>query len=69
MHDHQLTEIDNWIKIQGEMISRPEAIRRLVELGLRANVHSLEDLKEAKSHAAKAKKLAAELGLKAKVGK
>jgi hypothetical protein len=34
MHDPQLMAIDRWIKAQGEDISRPEAIRRLVELGL-----------------------------------
>ena len=66
MHDHQLTAIDNWIEIQGEKISRPEAIRQLVEMALKGNLQSLQDLNEAKSHAAKAKKLAAELGLKAK---
>jgi len=36
MHDQQLEAIDDWIEAQGEKISRPEAIRRLVELGLRA---------------------------------
>jgi hypothetical protein len=36
MHAEQLTEIDGWIAEQGAAISRPEAIRRLVELGLKA---------------------------------
>ena len=36
MHDQQIEAIDEWIDKQGEKISRPEAIRRLVELGLKA---------------------------------
>jgi hypothetical protein len=36
MHDQQLAAIDEWIDAQGEKISRPEAIRRLVEIGLKA---------------------------------
>jgi hypothetical protein len=36
MHDEQLEAIDDWIAAQGQKISRPEAIRRLVELGLKA---------------------------------
>jgi hypothetical protein len=36
MHDQQIAAIDAWIALQGTEISRPEAIRRLVELGLRA---------------------------------
>jgi hypothetical protein len=36
MHDEQIAEIDEWMNAQGEKISRPEAIRRLVELGLKA---------------------------------
>jgi hypothetical protein len=35
MHDQQVASIDAWIAMQGEAISRPEAIRRLVELGLK----------------------------------
>ena len=35
MHDEQLEAIDDWIKAQGEKISSPEAIRRLVEIGLK----------------------------------
>ena len=36
MHDQQLEAIDDWIAEHGDKISRPEAIRRLVEIGLRA---------------------------------
>jgi hypothetical protein len=36
MHDRQIAAIDAWIVVQDSEISRPEAIRRLVELGLRA---------------------------------
>ena len=32
----ELGELDGWIKRQTEKPSRPEAIRRLVELGLKA---------------------------------
>lgn len=36
MLDAPLAEIDRWIKEQGETdLSRPEAIRRLVEIGLK----------------------------------
>jgi hypothetical protein len=36
MHDPQLDAIDAWIAKQKPQPSRPEAIRRLVELGLKA---------------------------------
>ena len=36
MHDEQLAAIDDWIAAQGEKVSRPEAICRLVEIGLKA---------------------------------
>ena len=37
MHDRHLSAIDTWIAKQKERdLSRPEAIRRLVELGLKA---------------------------------
>ena len=37
MHDRQIGAIDAWIaKLEGAAISRPEAIRRLVEIGLKA---------------------------------
>jgi len=36
MHDQPLAAIDDWSARQGETMSRPEAIRRLVELGLKA---------------------------------
>lgn len=35
MHDQQIAAIDAWIATQEAEISRPEAIRRLVELGLK----------------------------------
>lgn len=34
MHKPQIAAIDAWTKAQGDQISRPEAIRRLVQLGL-----------------------------------
>ena len=37
MHDHHLDALDNWIaKQKGPELTRPEAVRRLVELGLKA---------------------------------
>jgi hypothetical protein len=36
MHDQQIAAIDAWIAMHAGEISRPEAIRRLVELGLKA---------------------------------
>jgi hypothetical protein len=36
MHDRQIAAIDAWIVAQDAEISRPEAIRRLVELGLKS---------------------------------
>lgn len=36
MHDRQVAAIDAWIAMHEIEISRPEAIRRLVELGLKA---------------------------------
>ena len=35
MHDQQIATLDAWIAALGEDVSRPEAIRRLVEVGLR----------------------------------
>jgi cytochrome c553 len=35
MHDQQIAAIDAWMEMQDGPISRPEAIRRLVELGLK----------------------------------
>jgi hypothetical protein len=34
MHDRQLAALDAWIAAQDEELSRPEAIRRLVEMAL-----------------------------------
>jgi hypothetical protein len=36
MHEGQISAIDEWIDALDEKISRPEAIRRLVEIGLKA---------------------------------
>jgi hypothetical protein len=36
MHDQLIAEIDAWTAAQDGELSRPEAIRRLVELGLTA---------------------------------
>jgi hypothetical protein len=36
MHDQQIAAIDAWIALQDGEVSRPEAIRRLVEIGLKA---------------------------------
>ena len=36
MHDRQIAAIDAWTVMQDVEISRPEAIRRLVEIGLKA---------------------------------
>ena len=38
MHDQQIADIDAWIAAQDGDISRPEAIRRLAEIGLEAVV-------------------------------
>jgi hypothetical protein len=35
MHDYHLDALDNWIARQKEPLTHPEAIRRLVELGLK----------------------------------
>jgi hypothetical protein len=40
MHDRQLSAIDGWIARQEETISRPEAIRRLVDLALESGRQS-----------------------------
>ena len=36
MHDQQIASIDGWMAMQDGEMSRPEAIRRLVDLGLKA---------------------------------
>jgi hypothetical protein len=35
-HDAELAAIDKWIASQGEELTRGQAIRRLVEIGLKA---------------------------------
>ena len=64
MNDKLTAEIDDWREQQDDVTSRPEAIRRLVEIGLNARAETIEQLNEAQSHAAQAKKLATQLGLK-----
>ena len=61
-----LRVVDDWRRKHPELPSRAEAIRQLVEMALKMDVKTLQELNEAKSHASKAKKLAAELGLKVK---
>jgi hypothetical protein len=34
--EHEMRSIDEWITLQDVKLDRPEAIRRLVELGLKA---------------------------------
>lgn len=34
--EYEMRLIDEWIALQGEKLDRPEAIRRLVELGLKS---------------------------------
>jgi hypothetical protein len=34
MHDRQISAVDGWIATQDDNVSRPEAIRRLVDLAL-----------------------------------
>jgi hypothetical protein len=40
MHDQQVAAIDAWMAMQEVEITRPEAIRRLVELGLTVKTKS-----------------------------
>jgi hypothetical protein len=66
LSDEFIATVDDWAATQDDAPTRSEAIRRLVELGLKANMQMVEQLNEAQSHAAQAAKLAAELGLRAK---
>ena len=66
VEDEWLSNLERWIAENHPAMSRPEAVRQLVELGLKASIQIAEQISEAKSHAAQAAKLAAELGLKAK---
>ena len=62
-----LATLDEWIQHQKDPdLTRPEAIRRLVEIGLTTSQQSVKQLHEAKSHADIAAELATEIGLKAK---
>jgi hypothetical protein len=62
----QIAAVDSWAERQDEPATRPEAIRRLVEIGLAADHRSVEQLHEAKTHADLAAELAREMGLRAK---
>jgi len=66
LEPEQLSSLDSWADRQDRPTSRPEAIRRLVEVGLKTAPPTVEQINDAKSHAAQAAKLAAELGLKAR---
>jgi hypothetical protein len=62
------TAIDTWIDATGASMTRGQAIRRLVEIGLHAGA-SVEDVRsqnKASDYATMASELAEELGLKAK---
>jgi hypothetical protein len=64
--DSSLASLDGWIERQDEPeLTRPEAIRRLVEVGLNASHQSVKQLHQAKTHADLAADLATEIGLKA----
>jgi hypothetical protein len=62
----QIAAVDSWAQRQDEPATRPEAILRLVEIGLAADHRSVEQLHEAKTHADLAAELAKEMGLRAK---
>jgi hypothetical protein len=62
----QIAAVDSWAQRQDEPATRPEAILRLVEVGLAADHRSVEQLHEAKTHADFAAELAKEMGLRAK---
>ena len=67
MRDKQIAAIDAWIVMQEEDLSRPEAIRRLVELGLLAQkAPDIRYQTKANETADEARKLASELGLRTK---
>jgi hypothetical protein len=67
-HNAELAAIDAWIASQGEEMTRGEAIRRLVEIGLHAgaSAESVRAQTKASDYATEASELAEELGLKAK---
>ena len=64
MSSDDVESIDNWRRKNPNLHSRSEAIRRLVELGLRARTDAAEYQAKANEGATKARKLAGELGLK-----
>jgi hypothetical protein len=52
MHNQQIASIDAWIAMQDGEMSRPEAIRRLVELGLSVKTKAKQP-SAARAHRAK----------------
>jgi hypothetical protein len=70
MSSEEVAAIDEWRRKNADLPSRSEAIRRLVEIGLLTSTTNPDMHYQAKASdsAAKAKKLAGELGLKAKKG-
>jgi hypothetical protein len=61
--------IKAWAKLQEDRPSMAQAIRRLVDLGLRAGTDAAEYQAKANESAGKARKLGGQLGLKAKGAK
>jgi hypothetical protein len=68
LSDKFIAKVDAWAGKQDDQPGRTEAIRRLVEIGLLTSTTAPDMRYQAKASdsAAKAKKLAGELGLKAK---
>jgi hypothetical protein len=68
MSSEEVAAIDEWRRKNADLPSRSGAIRRLVEIGLLTSTTAPDMRYQAKASdsAAKAKKLAGELGLKAK---
>jgi len=69
LQKEEIKAIDSWAAKQKPPVTRPHAIRRLVERGLLADTTTSPDQRyqaKASESAGKAAKLAKELGLKAK---
>ena len=66
LSENFIAQVDAWAAQQVDDPGRSEAIRRLVELGLRAGAEAAEYQAKANESASKARKLAGELGLKTK---
>jgi hypothetical protein len=59
----EIAAIDDWIAGSGEKMTRGQAVRQLVTIGLSASVINPVSQKKANDSAAKAAQLARELGL------